>query len=126
TRAVSLHYENTGNVISSNEITGSEYGVDISPSSNSNDVLANTFTGNEVGVWIGSTGNVIRYNNFYDSERRDATFISADRTPLVPHNRWNQNYWGRPHVLPKPIFGWRLPFPWLNFDWRPLMQPYDG
>ena len=125
-RAVSLHYENTGNVISSNEITGSEYGVDISPSSNSNDVLANTFTGNEVGVWIGSTGNVIRYNNFYDSERRDATFISADREPLVPHNRWTQNYWGRPHMLPKPIFGWRLPFPWLNFDWRPLMQPYDG
>jgi len=126
TRAVSLHYDNTGNIVSYNDISGSEYGVDISPSSDSNRVEANNLTGNMVGVWIGSTGNVIRYNNFMDSERWHATFISADRDPLVPHNRWNRNYWGRPHLLPKPIVGWRLPFPWLNVDWRPLLQPYQG
>ncbi len=126
TRAVSLHYGNTENSISHNMITGSKYGIDISPSSDDNLVEANNLSGNMVGVWIGSAGNVIRYNNFMDSERWHATFISADRDPLVPHNRWNRNYWGRPHLLPKPILGWRLPFPWLNVDWRPLLQPYQG
>jgi len=126
TRAVSLHYDSTGNRISHNDIRGSEYGVDISPSSNGNHVEANNLTGNMVAVWIGSTGNVIRHNNFFDSERRHATFISADRDPLVPRNRWNRNYWGRPHLLPRPIVGFRLPVPWLNFDWRPLLQPYPG
>ncbi|MFO8133561.1 MAG: NosD domain-containing protein, partial [Thermoplasmatota archaeon] len=126
TRAISLHYGNTGNNISGNHVTGSEYGIDISPSSDGNRLEANNLTGNMVGVWIGSTGNVIRYNTFMDSKRWHATFISADREPLIPRNRWNRNYWGRPHLLPRPILGWRLPFPWLNVDWRPLLQPYQG
>ncbi len=126
TRAISLHYGNTGNVISGNKITGSEYGIDVSGTSEGNFLEGNNLSGNDVGVWIGSTGNVIRYNTFMDSKRRHATFVSAERNPLIPRNRWNRNYWGRPHLLPKAILGWRLPFPWINVDWRPLLQPYQG
>ena len=46
---------------------------------------------------------------------------------------WNQNYWGRPMILPKPIIGMRstnvfnhfVNFPVVNFDWHPAKEPYD-
>ncbi len=41
-------------------------------------------------------------------------------------NIWHQNYWGRSHLLPKPIFGTRGVFgliPWINFDWQPARNP---
>ncbi len=62
-----------------------------------------------------SSDNQIEYNNFLKNAR-DAYFNDAYR------NNWNSNYWNRPRVLPKIIFGekWRL-----NFDWHPAQEPYD-
>jgi hypothetical protein len=43
-------------------------------------------------------------------------------------NKWNQNYWNQPSILPKIIpgrlgLGGRIPF--INFDWHPAQEPYD-
>ena len=48
--------------------------------------------------------------------------------------RWNHNYWGRLILLPKIIIVFieifettfeSLIIPYLNFDWRPALRPYD-
>lgn len=44
-------------------------------------------------------------------------------------NTWDQNYWGRPHILPKPIFGIKYIYTlypgFVEFDWHPSQVPYD-
>jgi hypothetical protein len=43
-------------------------------------------------------------------------------------NTWDRNYWGRPRLLPKPLFGWIGFFgliPFVIFDWHPAQEPYD-
>ena len=44
-------------------------------------------------------------------------------------NTWNQNYWGRPRILPKPIFGLNSLYAiypgFVVFDWHPAQEPYD-
>jgi parallel beta-helix repeat protein len=47
---------------------------------------------------------------------------------FISGTTWNQNFWGRPRVLPKPIFGmensWAI-FPhMIQFDWHPAQAPY--
>jgi hypothetical protein len=50
------------------------------------------------------------------------------------NNKWVGNYWNKPRILPKLIFGVRenilfgtktIHFPWFQFDWHPAQQPYD-
>lgn len=45
-------------------------------------------------------------------------------------NTWDQNYWGRPRILPKPIFGLKYLYTlypgFVVFDWHPAKQPYDS
>jgi len=42
---------------------------------------------------------------------------------------WKENYWGRPRILPKPIFGIKniyYSYPgFIEFDWHPAQKPYD-
>ena len=83
-------------------------------------VEGNVISENMWGIRIGSHHNVITGNAFIKNTVKDATFFYNGEAAF---NNWNGNYWGRPHLLPKPIFGWRLPFPWLNFDRRPLLAP---
>ncbi len=44
-------------------------------------------------------------------------------------NTWDQNYWGRPRILPKPIFGLKYLYSlipgFVVFDWHPAQEPYD-
>ena len=52
-----------------------------------------------------------------------------------PGNIWAGNYWGRPRMLPKTLFGiftYRrdaqspiIIIPWFKFDWHPAQEPYD-
>jgi len=41
--------------------------------------------------------------------------------------KWDGNYWNRPRLLPKPIFGRisSINIPWFQFDWHPAQEPYD-
>lgn len=44
---------------------------------------------------------------------------------------WENNYWGKPRLLPKAILGFRMilggiPIPLrVQFDWRPALKPHD-
>lgn len=44
-------------------------------------------------------------------------------------NTFNNNYWNRPRLLPKPILGTRTigsrSIPWIQFDLHPAREPYD-
>jgi parallel beta-helix repeat protein len=44
-------------------------------------------------------------------------------------NTWDHNYWGRPRILPKPIFGLKSMYTiypgFVVFDWHPAQEPYD-
>jgi len=122
-RGISLSYNCLKNNIERNSISRNEYGIDISSSSDETTVQKNDFLYNSIGIRVGSFSNTITKNNFVDNSR-DATFIYPGN--LKPSlNDWNGNYWGSPHLLPKPIWGWRFPFPWVNFDFHPLSQPYS-
>lgn len=96
--------------------------------SNNNIIKGNNISNNKRGIFIlYSHSSFIIKNNFIDNEE-DAYFI--DSYP----NRWRQNYWDRPRILPKLIFGeididifgdgdkW---IDWVNIDWRPAQEPYD-
>jgi len=42
--------------------------------------------------------------------------------------KWDGNYWNRPRIFPKPIFGQLPPsgsIPWFQFDLHPAQEPYD-
>jgi parallel beta-helix repeat protein len=136
----------TDNTINSNKL----YGIHIWTASNNNTIKGNTInsnkgdgiylenkklfsdnniiTGNDIcsnymyGINITwSSKNVISENNFIDNNKY-AYFSDCK-------NIWKHNYWGKPRILPKPIFGiikidfyWIL---WFNIDWRPALKPYD-
>lgn len=67
------------------------------------------------------------FNNFLNRHFQMYVYYNE----LSAKNTWYQNYWGRPRVLPKPIFGHVLigdgPFPqaipWFYFDVRPRLTP---
>jgi nitrous oxidase accessory protein len=96
--------------------------------SNFNIIKGNNISNNKRGISLYySSSTFIIKNNFIDNEE-DAYFV--DSFP----NRWRQNYWDRPRILPKLIFGeididrfgdgdkW---INWVNIDWRPAKEPYD-
>ena len=129
----------TGNIVSNNGETGikfssfSEYNI-ISENLISNnlngtslaayaygEITGNSFEDNTgyaliLNLWCNE--NKIHFNNFIGNVN-DAKFTTSVM------NRWSFNYWDRPHILPKPIFGRIAVFPWVNFDWRPLLTPHE-
>ena len=74
----------------------------------------------QVGVYLRlwCNENKIHFNNFINNTK-DAFFS------LSLFNTWNQNYWGKTRILPKPIFGIMGIIPWVNFDWHPAQEPYE-
>jgi len=67
-----------------------------------------------------SNHNTIASNNFINTHKSAAFFYSYD-------NIWDRNYWERPRVFPKPIFGRKGTdglVPCVNFDRHPLKEPY--
>jgi len=115
------------NTIKNNTITlNIYYGIAIiahyitSELSKYNIVEGNNITSNNrYGIILGKSNfNIITENNFIQNEK-DALFMVSFQ------NHWNQNYWNRPRILPKLIFGSNLGFiPWFNIDWHPAKEPY--
>ena len=67
-------------------------------------------------------------NNIMNSKEKDGFFLSYSKSNSI--NTWNENYWERPRLLPKLIFGKKMSseqlFPrWINIDWHPAKEPYD-
>jgi len=85
----------------------------------------NIISSNDIyGVYLlRSSGNVILENNFINNN------ISASFKYKSSNfcNIWNKNYWDRPRLLPKAIFGFLFEensIPWVEFDWHPAKNPY--
>jgi nitrous oxidase accessory protein NosD len=69
---------------------------------------------------FGAWSVFIQQNNFLGNQK-DATFM------LSFLNKWNQNYWNQPSILPKIIpgrLGLRGLIPVINVDWHPAKEPY--
>ena len=85
-----------------------------------NEIYGNTFEENEWGIqfilWCNE--NRIMRNNFIGNTRHVFFFTCS-------LNLWNFNYWDRPRILPKPLLGMMGIIPWIKFDWRPLLMPYE-
>ena len=119
----------TNNIITENIISSSVSGVLLwgEPDSRCsfNTISRNNIRSNNFSILLdGVSMNNIFENNFY-SNSSSAYFWGS----LGSLNKWSRNYWNRPRLFPKIIFGqitigskW---IPWINFDWHPAKEPYD-
>jgi hypothetical protein len=83
---------------------------------------------NLVGVRVEfSSYTKILKNNFIKNSFRKALHIGNKF--LFHKNIWDENYWDRPLLIPKPIYGRTgkifMIIPLINFDWHPAKKPYD-
>ena len=87
-----------------------------------NYITRNSIMNTSLGLSLqGAWSVVIQENNFIGNQK-DAFFIFSF------FNKWNQNYWNQPSILPKIIpgrLGLRGYIPLINFDWHPAQEPYD-
>jgi len=96
-----------------------------SPWTRSNHIIKNNsiIMNREYGMFLDqSSYNVISSNNFI-LNKKNAYF------EFCKNNTWNNNYWGRPRILPYPILG-QIKYngriiTWFNIDWHPALKPYD-
>jgi parallel beta-helix repeat protein len=129
--ANTITYSNNGiyvlkhefNTIAGNTITWNNgSGIYLNCSSN-NSISGNSIIKNRLGIYLFlSNNNTVLKNNFLRNKRY-ALFENCT-------NSWNQNYWGRPRILPKLIFGTRIlqnkwVLPPFDIDWHPALRPYD-
>ncbi|VVB60602.1 Uncharacterised protein [uncultured archaeon] len=102
-------------------------------------IYGNIFTG---WLVIGSGKNFIfSYNMIHDGSlhvwdncilisNNIMTFIDIKKV-LYSHVTLRHNYWGKPLVFPKVIYGGiykpgaYYDWPWLFIDWTPAQEPYD-
>ena len=125
--------KSNGNVIRNNNcldnpvgiglMSGSPWAYKIDADSNYNNITSNMLTHNSYGIRTDtSNNNIISRNNFLHNER-NALFNNSYS------NRWKQNYWDRPRILPKPIIVkitiWGMSFYWVNFEFCPAKRPYE-
>lgn len=123
--------ESTGNIVRKNSFISNKYGVYISESK-LNKIILNSFRKNIDGVHISeSTDNNIQNNNFI----LNVISASFDADKIVHiFNNWDENYWNRPRIGPKIIFGSTtifiprtgvFPIPLINLDRNPAKNPFD-
>jgi hypothetical protein len=83
---------------------------------------------NLIGVRIEHSANTkILNNNLIKNTDREAYFV-GDLFSIYT-NIWDGNYWNRPRILPKPIFGNSgiilMILPWIALDLNPATEPYE-
>ena len=113
----------------------------------SNCVIKNNFIDNMSGMKWQSSGISIGYSkkiriihnhisDFWNGILlEESKSIRIIQNNIVNHFRsarvwnsfvfWDSNYWGRPRILPKLIFGFYYILPIIYFDWHPAKEPYD-
>jgi len=118
----------SNNSISGNILMFNEYGIYFSESFSNNSIKNNSIRWNMYGICLEySYLNNIENNNFIRNIFNayfDGYYLDENRT-----NYWNGNFWNRPRLLPKIIYGtlWTYgPFqrePDLEFDRNPALIP---
>jgi len=120
---INLYNSRYNNISYNHIISNDNKGIKLYDSNN-NILKSNKINLNRFGILpIESNNNTILKNNFHNNKLQ-ASFNNCTNT-------WENNYWDRPRILPKIIFGTRslgnfiIPFPWFNIDWSPAQKPYD-
>lgn len=110
------------NVVSKNRIYKNSVGLKISLISSENIIKNNIISYNLIGVLLRSFSN----NNAIENNTFKRNLLSSIFTNCST-NKWNHNYWDRPRLFPKIIFGFktigRMPVPWMNVDRSPAKTP---
>jgi parallel beta-helix repeat protein len=136
----------SANIISGNIIKNNKNGISLRMMSNHNIFDFNSFSDQNCGIWmvLFSDNNLISNNNFVNnlcglyqssSAKNNITFNNFIKNKLnafflnCNQTVWDSNYWNRPRLLPKPIFGFEkhegLWFPSINYDYNPALVPND-
>ncbi len=111
---VILLIESHENIIENNDIKDGKNGL-VLVECKKNDIHNNNIHNNFIGIDLERCiFNKIHHNNFFNCEIKALTYLS-------PLNRWYKNYWDRPRILPKRIFGL-----FGKFDFRPAFRPNDA
>ena len=115
------------NTVSGNIVLLNEYGIRIYESNN-NTIWDNAIRWNMCGLsLLYSYSTIIKHNNFIRN------IFQALFEYYLPggnfSNCWDGNYWNRPRLLPKPIFGWQYVEPkrfdpYIEFDRSPALRPF--
>lgn len=118
-----LLWDSSYNLITKNIIKNcSEFGIDNTYIYNT--FQYNTLKDNKVGYQtLTGVYNSIINNNFIDNQVHAQYQYNRFRSCFS--NRWIGNFWDAGRILPYPIVGQILFFPWIQFDWRPAQEPYD-
>jgi len=116
----------SGNTITGNNISNNYWeGIYLDYASDNN-IAGNTISKNRIGIYLynSCSNNTIQRNNFlYNLLNAFIIFNTRGK------NEWKQNYWNRPRILPKLIFGTmnigNFAILWFDIDWHPAKEPYD-
>ena len=132
----------SNNIISyNNVISNNGCGIDLYLSDN-NTIINNIISKNKDGILLTGSDNTFKSNHITLSKNDGIHIYYIARNNMIiknnfignkrqaffeepPFNRWRQNYWNRPRILPKLIFGFIQDIPWFNIDWLPAKEPYD-
>jgi parallel beta-helix repeat protein len=132
---ISCGFLSGSNTLQNTIISDNNCGIYLEGSSY-NVIKDNIISKNYIGIYLtdmqgpfGSvfrtTGNEISGNNFLYNIRNAKLYYLT----LREVNTWRNNYWNRPRILPKFIFGfmWSYPLlvPWFEIDWKPAFRSYD-
>ena len=148
---VCLDQKSKNNIIKNNIVTNSNGGVVVMMESSNNVVYGNTFYNNNLGIGLRQGAhnnkfyrNSIEHNGIglfltgepYDNSIENNTFMKNSllvQSIGKTKNYYNNNYWNRPKVFPKYIFGWlkgeqtipmfTIPYCITGVDWHPLKNP---
>jgi parallel beta-helix repeat protein len=115
------------NYVYDNDFIGNNNGIVITNSLDNpmyytynNTISNNSFYKNRIGLYIKSSESNIIKNNIFNGNLISALFKGCKK------NYWCHNYWNRPRILPKIIFGTRkiglISIPWINMDWNPIKR----
>jgi len=116
-----LLWDSSHNLITKNIIQNcSAFGIDNTYIYNT--FQYNTLKDNQVGYQtLTGVHNSIINNNFIDNQVHAQYQYNRFRSCFS--NRWIGNFWDAGRILPYPIVGQILFFPWFQFDWNPANVP---
>ena len=129
---IAICYWSENTTVRRNIITGNKMEGIKSRFSYNNTIIENTIENNSlfgIRILYGSASNRFERNNIQNNFPINVFFIQTN--PRFP-NYWDNNYWGRSRLVPKPILGYVQPnvqklfgMPWLAIDWHPAQEPYE-
>jgi len=112
------------NQVFRNKVYNNSIGVKITGTSTQNTVKNNEIYKNTIGLMITgqSKENTIKGNTFKKS-------LLPSFFTKCSNNKWENNYWNRPRILPKIIPGFttigEIPILWISIDKRPAIKPIE-